>query len=422
MLLISFFLVGLPQSYVRFFNKYKKNNLKNQFNYNFFILVILVFIFSFSTSFIVFLNQYKSNYKFIIVLSLIVGVSVVMQQVCSIIRAKEKTFLHAMVLGINDILVYGLPIITIYAFGTTVTNYFISRLIVPLVILLIILSMIRREIKISKFDNLIIREMLYFGVPLILVSIGGTIFSSGDRLVINHIIGSEGVAVYSVSSKIAHAIQQVVIFPINMVLFPMYTRTWEEEGRVKTEQLLSKWFNLYMFVAIVLIAGSYSVKEEIICILSNSTYIEGAIQIPVLLTGLLIYGGYYFISAGFFVRNKTFKLGIVVIVSSILNIILDYLMGITFGVVGVAMATAIAYIIFLLISYNISRKIITIRIDFFQIIKFIISAVGMVIFLNFIPIMGNMVLDLLLKVLLGGIVYVSLNFRFIKSQIKLGEI
>jgi len=418
-LLISLFLIGIPQAYIRFYNKYKNENNLSIFNFNFFSLISIILLISFGFSWFIFSYSNSDNEELIIVLALIVSFSVIMQQVSSVIRAKEKTFIHAMILGINNILIYGLPIISIYLFGLSIENYFISKLVVPLLMFFIILLIIRKDFKIEKFRFPIQKEIIRYGAPLILVSMGGIIFSTGDRIIIDYMLGSESVAIYSVSAKIAHSIFQLLIFPITMVVFPMYIRIWEEKGKKETEKVLSKWLNFYIFIAIAIISGSMVINEEIILILSNESYLSGAILIPILVSGLLIYGAYYFISAGFFVENKTLTLGIIILISSILNLILSFFMGNYLGITGVATATAISYVIFLLISYIIGRKTLRITIDILHIVKFVISGIIMGSILSVIPSIGNIIIDLLLKFVIGVTVYTLLNIKFIKTQIRL---
>ncbi|WP_130805814.1 oligosaccharide flippase family protein [Senegalia massiliensis] len=416
-LIVSIFLFGIPQSYIRFYNRYSRSNQIDVLNSSFLFLIGIVFILASTISYIV-LSFGNVNNVSVIILAFLVGNLVIMQQISSIIRAKEKTLLHSLILGLNDILSYALPIAILYMFGISINNYFLSKLIVPLSIFLLILLVVKKELKFVGVKGTIIKEMLVFGIPLVLVSIGGTIFSSGDRIIINHIMGSEQVAVYSVASKIAHAIQQLMIFPINMVLFPMYIRIWEEEGRKRTEQILSKWFIVYVFIATAIIAGSISIRKEAMVLLSNSSYIDGAIIIPILTAGLLIYGGYYFISAGFFVSNRTFNLGIIIFSTSLLNVALNYIMGKYMGLIGVALATAIAYVVFMIITYIIGNKILTIKFYWTQIIKFIISAIIMILVLSMLSGSKSILIDLLVKISVGFIVYVVLNIRFVIKQLR----
>jgi O-antigen/teichoic acid export membrane protein len=112
-----------------------------------------------------------------------------------------------------------------------------------------------------------------------------------------------------------------------MVLFPYYIKTLGAEGKGSTEELLTKWLNAYIFIAIGMILLSFSLRNELIMLLANNKYSEGANLIPILLTGLLVNGCYYFISASFFLQKQTTKLGIILIASSVLNIIIVFFLG-----------------------------------------------------------------------------------------------
>jgi O-antigen/teichoic acid export membrane protein len=416
-LLISLFLFGIPQSYIRYYNKYKNRDYL-LFNYNFLIMVSAIFVICLIFSSLILSFSIQINQGVIIILSFIVAFSVAMQQVSSIIRAKEKTLMHAMILGLNDILIYSLPIFIILIFGLSIENYFVSKLIVPFFLFILILFIVRSDITFSKFSSHLMKKMFYYGAPLIMVSMGATIFSTADRVIINYLIGIDSVAVYTVSSKISYAIQQLMIFPIMMVMFPMYIRIWETEGRQKTEEVLSRWLLLYCFIGIPIIAGSFLINKELILVLSNNAYLDGAILVPILVTGLLVYGTYYFIAAGFFVQNKTLSLGFLILIASLFNVVLNIVLSKLLGLVGIALGTVIAYVIFLITAYVIGRKIITVTLNFLHILRFIFASIIMSLLIWFIPENGNPILDLTIKVIAGVITYTAINIRFIVKQIK----
>ncbi|MEF9892054.1 MAG: oligosaccharide flippase family protein [Anaerorhabdus sp.] len=414
--LISIFLLGLQQSYIRYYNYEVSNHSTSKYNSTYFTLTAFLMIFSTFASFFV-ISIFVKQAKLSFVLACFVSLTVFMQQLIATVRAKEKTVIHSLILGMNDILGYFLPLGIILLFKPSIQLYFEVKLALIFIITCLSIIYLRHEIKFDGFNYTYVKKMLVFGLPLVLVGLGTSIFSLGDRLVIGQIMSTNQVAIYSVASKITHSIQQVLIYPISMVLFPMYVRIWENNGREKVEESLSKWFISYYFISIPIICGSFVIQKELITLLSNNSYLGGAILIPILCSGFLIYGGYYFVSCGLFVTNQTFKLGLIIISSSIVNIVLDVIFGLMFGLIGVAVATAFSYILLMWITYKASAEILSITIQWNLIARFTIIGIAMILFLSFIPTQNNVLITIFLKVIIGGSFYFISNLKFLRDSL-----
>lgn len=411
-LLISFFLLGMPQSYIRFYNNYLIKGEIFALNFNYLIIIMIISITCFFFSFFI-LNAYNVFYRLILIM--IVTMSVFVQQMASVLRAKEKVWFHAFFLCVNESLSYLLPIFLIFILGASPENFFLGKFVACFMLLVLILSVLNKDFNFSSFRLEIIREMLFFGVPLLLVSLGVVVFSMGDRFVIDFLLGKESVAIYSVSSKIAHSLQQVLIFPVNMVLFPYYIKTWEQKGRESTEELLTKWLNAYIFIAIGMILLSFSLRNELIMLLANNKYSEGANLIPILLTGLLVNGCYYFISASFFLQKQTTKLGIILIASSVLNIIIVFFLGAWKDIGGVAIGTVFSNLIFFLVILFSGGKEIKVIFDLRKCARFVFFGLwigwGVNSFISF----SDTVFSILVKGVTVIFLYTLTNYRLIVS-------
>ena len=419
-LLVSLFLFGIPQSYIRFYSKYKKSDELNQLDSSYFRIVAILAILSFCIS-LIFFTFFLSVEFSIIYLSLGVSFAVILQLLSAIIRGQERTFLHACILGLSDLLYYIVPVISVLVIGASIDTFFISQLFSPFLLIILVLFKVKNNISFNKHDLSITRNLLLFGIPLVLLSFGSTLLAQSDKIIINLMIGSEEVAVYAVASKISHAIQQLLIFPIAMVLFPMYTRIWEEEGSQKTSYVLSNWFEKYSFISIPIIAGSFIIRKNLILLLSNELYMDAAILIPLLTGGLLIYGAYYFISAGFFLSNKTKNLGYLIIIISFLNIILSLILGKIIGVLGVTISTVVSYIIFMLATYFLGKKTLTLKIDYTILLNFSLKSIVMIIIVRLIPVVDLNILSLIIKILVSVFIYLLLNVGYIKKNIMGGK-
>lgn len=416
-LIVSFCLVGLPQAYIRYYEIEKKEGRIKTYNSSTYFLIFLILCITFVISFIIVKETYDIKLAFII--ATITALTVSNQQLSSFFRARGSLYLHASLTGLNEIGAFLFPLITVVFFIPDINTYFLSKLFVCIIYYLIIIVMLKPTISREDLEFDILKKLLFYGMPLLLLSVGSTIYSNGDRVVIHLLYGEEMVAYYSVPAKLSHALQQVLIYPISMVIFPQYVSIWEKSGKEKTKKYLNRGLNLYIFIICPIIMGSIIIRKDLILLLSDERYLQADYLIPILVISLLVYGIYYFVASGFFLHNKTLLLGAVMGGTALINIFLNFILGYMWGVLGIGIATAIAYILFLFICSNISSKIIKLDFPMKNTAFFSIKAFIMFLILKAINIqMKSSIMNIVFNIILGGGIYLILNIRYIKKVIK----
>ncbi len=411
-LISSFCLLGLPQAYIRYYEVEKKVNTIKSYDVTTFALISAIAV----TTFVISCIFFKKTYGMVlaVIVALVTVVTVSFQQLIAFFRARGLLYLHSAVLGFNEIAMFLLPLVGVIWWQANIETYFICKLIIGVIFLGMVLYKIKPQIHKREIDINICKKLLLYGCPLLLLGVGSTIFSNGDRVIIDILYGKELVAYYTIPSKLSHALQQILIYPISMVIFPQYVKIWENYGETQTKQYLSKGLHLYLFIIAPIIMGSIIIREDLILVLSDERYLQADYLIPILVASLLIYGMYYFIAAGYFLGNKTLLLGIVMSISAVLNIILNVLLGTIWGLKGIGIATGVAYLFFLGVSGYISNKTIALSFPFKNASFFIMRAIIMYIILQIIQIQtGNAMLNVVLNIVIGGSIYILLNARYI---------
>lgn len=419
-LVVSFCLVGLPQAYIRYYEIEKKEGRIKIYDSSTNFLVLLILCITFVISFLIIRESYGDWLALII--AVIIALTVSNQQLLSFIRARGKLYLHAVLTGSNEIGTFLVPLMGVLFIAPNINTYFLCKLLVCIVYFFIIIGIIKPSITRENIELKVLKELLMYGMPLLLLSVGSTIYSNGDRVVINLLYGEEMVAYYSVPAKLSHALQQILIYPISMVIFPQYISLWEKSGEKKTKEYLNKGLKLYIFIICPIIMGAIIIRKDLILFLSDARYLQADYLVPILVISLLVYGIYYFIASGFFLKNKTLMLGLVMGGTALINIVLNFLLGYIWGLLGIGIATAIAYLLFLFICSKISNKIINLTFPVKNTVVFLFKALIMFLVLKIINIqMGSSIMNIIFNVILGGGIYFILNIRYIKTLIK-GEV
>lgn len=416
-LIASFCLVGLPQAYIRYYEIENKEGRTKIYDSSTNFLILLILCITFIISFIIIHGNYGNRLAFII--AVIIALTVSNQQLLAFLRARGKLYLHAVLTGSNEIGTFLMPLIGVLLISSDINTYFGCKLLVCVVYFFTIVGIIKPTIKRENIELKVLKELLIYGMPLLLLSVGSTIYSNGDRVVINLLYGEELVAYYSVPAKLSHALQQILIYPISMVIFPQYISLWEKSGEEKTREYLNKGLNLYIFIICPIIMGSIIIRKDLILFLSDERYLRADYLIPILVISLLIYGIYYFIASGFFLQNKTLLLGLVMGGTALINIVLNFLLGYIWGILGIGLATAIAYILFLCICSRISNKIINLSFPFKNTVIFLAKALIMFIVLKIINIqLATPFWNIIFNAAIGCGIYLLMNIRYIKILIR----
>ena len=419
-LVVSFCLVGLPQAYIRYYEIEKKEGRIKIYDSSTNFLILLILCITFVISFLIIRGSYGNWLALII--PVIIALTVSNQQLLSFIRARGKLYLHAVLTGSNEIGTFLVPLMGVLFIAPNINTYFLCKLLVCIVYFFTIIGMIKPSIKRENIELKVLKELLMYGMPLLLLSVGSTIYSNADRVVINLLYGEEMVAYYSVPAKLSHALQQILIYPISMVIFPQYISLWEKSGEEKTKEYLNKGLNLYIFIICPIIMGAIIIRKDLILFLSDARYLQADYLVPILVISLLVYGIYYFIASGFFLQNKTLMLGLVMGGTALINIVLNFLLGYIWGLLGIGIATAISYLLFLFICSKISNKIINLTFPVKNTVVFLFKALIMFLVLKMINIqMESSIMNIIFNIILGGGIYFIFNIRYIKTFIK-GEV
>ena len=195
----------------------------------------------------------------------------------------------------------------------------------------------------SRINFKFTKNILAFGLPLIPHAIGGTIMAMSDRYFISYYVGNEFVGYYTVAYQMS-ALMLLVSLSVNQAWVPIlfnYLRNGNKKNIVKITIILSALFTL---VALII----YLLKDVLFYIFVSEDYFVAKEYFLYLLLGFLFQSFYFLATNTFFYMKKTSLLAIITVLGASLNLLLNYLFIKNFGVIGVAYATSLTWLIFLI--------------------------------------------------------------------------
>lgn len=283
------------------------------------------------------------------------------------------------------------------------------------IVLLQLILLIRRDLIVpSSLDWSLIRTSLIFGAPLIAYELSSIVLDSGDRLLVRHFLGDRPLGLYSAAYNVSGYLQDTLMTPLNLAIFPIYMRLWKSEGKVATQQFLSTALSWFTVAAFALTALAILCSKDAITLLASTRFVEAHSLLPILVPGLMLYGSHIFLNVGLILEKRTALLAMLVCSSAMINLALNLFFIPSFGIAGAAWATLLSYGLLIATLAWINQRILPLQPDFSLIGK-AAAAAGIATVLPALIHTGSPALTLALRIPLNLFVFTLLFLLFSKQ-------
>ncbi|MFT5248452.1 MAG: O-antigen/teichoic acid export membrane protein [bacterium] len=202
-----------------------------------------------------------------------------------------------------------------------------------------------------------LKEILKFGFPLVLAIWSYEILFIADRFILEGMIGSEQLGIYSLGYQVA----QIPIF-IAIGIRKIWNPIFYENMKNKSYDTVQKLVKIYLlFVTVMHVSIIFFAKELMLLLVDSRFY--GAIPIIGIITAGVFFSSLLTISNSFLGYEKKFKTtSKIASFAAVLNIVLNVVMIPFLGIIGAALATLISYMVYFGIGIYVVR-------DFDKILK-----------------------------------------------------
>jgi len=252
----------------------------------------------------------------------------------------------------------GLILLALFLWRKSVAVFFLATTAGEAICLLAALPILvrRRLLSLTAFDSHLLRVFLAFGVPLMWTEIVWGILDSGDRYVVQFLMGSAAVGHYSAAYNLCKYIQDVMLAPVSMALFPMVMTIWTEKGKNDTEQFLSRTLDHFVLAGIGVLAATVLTAQDAIVILASAKYREAYALMPVILAGLVIGATESFFKAGLMIAKDSSSILKTTVIAAVVNLGINFVLIPFLGLQGAAIATLISYVVYVAMLARASAK------------------------------------------------------------------
>ncbi|RIJ49705.1 hypothetical protein D1614_02900 [Maribellus luteus] len=369
------------------------------------ILALLYFVSDFS-----FLIFSTTQYSYLLKLTFITaGIQVVNNQIFTLTRLQSKSVFYSILTIVRISVNLGLILWGIIVKKRGLDAIWEAYMIGEGIILLMLFPYFIRNSS-FRFEKGIIREMLNYGYPLMLASASAVILSTADRYMLNSMEGLEKTGIYSLGYRIANTLRMVVYTSVATALLPLRMKKMNEPDN---HRFYSKNLTYLAFVFVVGLLGLSLFALEFLKLFTGSPiYWEANNLVAIISFALLFSSMEDFIIIGLMIKKKTGVLGVLILVTSFLNIGLNLVLIPLLDIYGATLATLLSQAFLFFTVLNKSQKEYFIPYEWRKIFTLAIVAltfVGIGLYISSVPVFVRLVVK---SVLFLGFPFVLYFFNF----------
>lgn len=315
--------------------------------------------------------------RWLLLAAVLIFVRAITSVVTNLWRAEGKTKLFNVVAVATKGATVAAICILVFAWERGPRAFFIGTIAVEAVALLWMIGSLRQRslLAFGALDSTCFKAIVAFGLPMFIFEIVGLVLDSGDRFLVEYYLGPKALGSYAAAYNFSSYINQALVTPLNLAIFPVYMNLWVTKGKDETQSFLNRSLDHFILVAIGLLAGVAVVGRDTFVFLSSLKFEEASHLLPILVAGMLIAQGLgMFLNAGLNVHNRTRAIAKCVIYSCALNMALNVWLIPRIGLLGAALATLLSYAVYIVLTAPQSHALLPLRVNVAACAKYVLAA------------------------------------------------
>ena len=274
----------------------------------------------------------------------------------SFMGLEQNIFYVLRELFINGIVLLFVLFYPLFDVTTPALGYLLATLLVFIVYLFAFMIKNKKILSLKvKYEFKIIKELIKFGAPMLLILAGARLIQFLDTAVLTYFRSLTEVGIYNVALPIAMLLI-VLVGEMGAILSPLVSelKARGNNNALKVGFEMMQKYGFFLAVPVGLIFFSYA--ETIIDILFGADYIAGANALRILITGGIFYAIYKLNIVGISFVGKPKAVTKIVLTIAFFDLILNLLLVPRYGIEGAAFATAISFLLAFILSIKATKK------------------------------------------------------------------
>jgi O-antigen/teichoic acid export membrane protein len=204
------------------------------------------------------------------------------------------------------------------------------------------------------------KVLVKFGIPTILVSFGVITIEWSDRVILQKLLNTTEVGIYSLGFRLGAIITPLVITPLAQVWTPI---AFEIRKSGKRDLFAEKIIAVYISAGLALVFLSLLFSYDFFLLLKSPNYLDSTKYIPLILAGNLLNGLNNFFSMGAIFERKLYRIVLNTYILAAMSAALNFLLISKFGPIGAAATYFIVNLASPILTYRHSNRFNKISLD-----------------------------------------------------------
>lgn len=291
------------------------------------------------------------------------------------LRMEHKPRVFAAIKFFNILITVGLNIVLLVVFRMGVKGIFISNLAASACTMLMLLPTMRHKFT-PDVSPALLRALLRFGLPFIPAGLATMAVQVIDRPILRALTDDVTVGIYQANYRLG-IFMMLVVQMYDFAWRPFYFSNAREPN---AKQLFARVLT-YLFFSMsgIFLVVSFFINDFVKINffghhLIHPNYWGGLGLVPVVLAGYMFLGISNNMSAGIYIEKKTSYMPPITFVGAGVNVLANFLLIPSMGMLGAAWATFLAYGSMAIVLYFVVQRVYPIEYEFARLFKIAIAA------------------------------------------------
>ena len=286
----------------------------------------------------------STTYSYLLKLAVITaGLQIINNQILGLVKLKSKSTFYSIVSTVKFTLTLLLILWGIIYKGKGLDAIWEASLIGECITLLLLIPFAKKNIHLH-FEYAILKNIFVYGLPLMLASLSGVILVTADRYMLSSMSGLENTGIYSLGFRFANTLKVVITASITSGLLPIRMKKMNEENNQRFFAKINT-YTLFVFIFLLLGLSLFSL-EALKLVTGSDTYWQANGIIPII--GFALFFGLLKnnTTIGLVIVKKTKIIGMLIFITSLINIGLNYILIPIWDIYGASFATLFSQVFF----------------------------------------------------------------------------
>lgn len=247
------------------------------------------------------------------------------------------------------------PVGIIYNESIGVGYVFISNLIASALTFILLIPDLKVKL---RLDRRLLKEMIWYSFPILIVGIAGMINQNIDKILIPKLLRPEQqpmeqLGIYGANYKLA-VLMNMFIQAFRYAFEPFFFSQVKSENNKAGYALILKYFTLFGLIIFLGISLYLDLFKSLNVI--DEDYYSGLKVVPLVLMANLFLGIYYTLSLWYKLTDKTRYGAYFAITGSVISLVINIVFIPVYGYMASAWAVLICFVVMTVLSYIVGQK------------------------------------------------------------------